>query len=197
MAVGYEINGEVAPLADLGWNRPCGQMYSTVEDLNKVSSYIFFIIKCFILSHLTFIPPSSWPCSTMRPTINHSFQSPICPFHMYCRQCWGGKWACLVRRRALTLLIQYTAWQQMHVQRLLTLLTFVSASAWSTHLSGKSRNRTLDNSALLLQQCKCIHRSSERMSSGPIKDATGDKVKKTASRNKNIIIIPKGAYVSL
>ena len=41
MAVGYEINGEVAPLTDLGWNRPCGQMYSTVEDLNKVSSYIF------------------------------------------------------------------------------------------------------------------------------------------------------------
>lgn len=38
MAVGYLPNGEVAPLVDLGWNRPCGQMYSTVEDLNKVSS---------------------------------------------------------------------------------------------------------------------------------------------------------------
>ena len=55
MAVGYLINGEVAPLADLGWNRPCGQMYSTVEDLNKVSGYVFLIIKqCFIWSHLTF-----------------------------------------------------------------------------------------------------------------------------------------------
>lgn len=42
MAVGYLVNGEVAPLADLGWNRPCGQMYSTVEDLNKVSCDVFY-----------------------------------------------------------------------------------------------------------------------------------------------------------
>ena len=42
MAVGYLVNGEVAPLTDLGWNRPCGQMYSTVEDLDKVCSDVFY-----------------------------------------------------------------------------------------------------------------------------------------------------------
>lgn len=35
MATGY-INGGVAPLLNLGWNSPAGQMYSTVNDLFKV-----------------------------------------------------------------------------------------------------------------------------------------------------------------
>ena len=36
MATGY-INGGVAPLLNLGWNSPAGQMYSTVNDLFKVN----------------------------------------------------------------------------------------------------------------------------------------------------------------
>ena len=36
MAVGYEPDGSVAPLYDLGWEAPAGQMYSTIDDLNKV-----------------------------------------------------------------------------------------------------------------------------------------------------------------
>ena len=38
MAVGYDLNGSVAPLTDLGWLGPAGQMYSTVNDLAKVLS---------------------------------------------------------------------------------------------------------------------------------------------------------------
>ena len=37
MAVGYDADGSVAPLYDLGWAAPAGQMYSTVNDLMKVS----------------------------------------------------------------------------------------------------------------------------------------------------------------
>ena len=36
MAVGYEPDGSVAPLYDLGWEAPAGQMYSTTNDLTKV-----------------------------------------------------------------------------------------------------------------------------------------------------------------
>ena len=36
MAVGYDPDGSVAPLTDLGWGGPAGQMYSTVNDLAKV-----------------------------------------------------------------------------------------------------------------------------------------------------------------
>lgn len=39
MAVGYEPNGQVAPLIDLGYVAPAGQMYSTINDLNKVTIY--------------------------------------------------------------------------------------------------------------------------------------------------------------
>jgi len=38
MAVGYNNDGSVAPLYDLGWAGPAGQMYSTVNDLMKVSN---------------------------------------------------------------------------------------------------------------------------------------------------------------
>ena len=37
MAVGYEPDGSVAPLYDLGWMGPAGQMFSTTADLNTVS----------------------------------------------------------------------------------------------------------------------------------------------------------------
>ena len=37
MAVGYEPDGSVAPLYDLGWEGPAGQMFSTTSDLNAVS----------------------------------------------------------------------------------------------------------------------------------------------------------------
>lgn len=33
MATGYNPDGTVAPLYDLGWNAPCGQMYSSGADL--------------------------------------------------------------------------------------------------------------------------------------------------------------------
>lgn len=36
MAVGYNADGSVAPLYDLGWLGPAGQMVSTTDDLNKV-----------------------------------------------------------------------------------------------------------------------------------------------------------------
>ena len=36
MAVGYEPDGSVAPLYDFGWKGPGDQMYSTINDLNKV-----------------------------------------------------------------------------------------------------------------------------------------------------------------
>ena len=36
MATGYNADGSVAPLTDLGWIAPAGQMYSTTNDLNKV-----------------------------------------------------------------------------------------------------------------------------------------------------------------
>ena len=36
MAVGYTPNGDEAPLINLGYISPAGQMYSTINDLNKV-----------------------------------------------------------------------------------------------------------------------------------------------------------------
>jgi len=36
MATGYIGDGIKAPLINLGWNSPAGQMYSTVNDLLKV-----------------------------------------------------------------------------------------------------------------------------------------------------------------
>ena len=41
MATGYIGGGEKAPLIDLGWNAPAGQMYSTINDLLKVCSTNF------------------------------------------------------------------------------------------------------------------------------------------------------------
>ena len=52
MAVGYWIpavggqGSEEAPLIDLGWIGPTGQMYSTTADLNKVSASIYKWQKC-------------------------------------------------------------------------------------------------------------------------------------------------------
>ncbi len=37
MAVGYNPDGSVAALTDLGWEAPAGQMFSTTDDLNKVA----------------------------------------------------------------------------------------------------------------------------------------------------------------
>ena len=52
MAVGYWIpvfgqESEEAPLIDLGWIGPTGQMYSTTADLNKVRNLytLEFLIK--------------------------------------------------------------------------------------------------------------------------------------------------------
>ena len=40
MAVGYNSNdGSVATLINLGWDSPSGQMYSNLDDINKVSLY--------------------------------------------------------------------------------------------------------------------------------------------------------------
>ena len=41
VAVGYYPNGTVAPLYDLGWEAPAGQMYSSITDLNKVCDASF------------------------------------------------------------------------------------------------------------------------------------------------------------
>ena len=38
MAVGYNIDGSPAVLADLGWVSPAGQMYSSTRDLDTVST---------------------------------------------------------------------------------------------------------------------------------------------------------------
>lgn len=47
MAVGYELDGSVAPLYDLGWEGPAGQMYSTINDLNKV--FILAKVMCMLV----------------------------------------------------------------------------------------------------------------------------------------------------
>ncbi|CAI8001938.1 Putative beta-lactamase-like 1 [Geodia barretti] len=39
MAVGYEPDGSVAPLYDLGWESPAGQMFSTTADLNTLAAF--------------------------------------------------------------------------------------------------------------------------------------------------------------
>ena len=39
MATGYNTDGSEAPLYDLGWAAPAGQMYSTVNDLMKVTCF--------------------------------------------------------------------------------------------------------------------------------------------------------------
>jgi len=36
MATGYISGGIKAPLVNLGWDAPAGQMYSTINDLLKV-----------------------------------------------------------------------------------------------------------------------------------------------------------------
>lgn len=41
MAVGYGPDGSIAPLIDIGWEAPAGQMYSTVNDLNKLSEFFY------------------------------------------------------------------------------------------------------------------------------------------------------------
>ena len=40
MATGYNAQGDEAFTYDLGWVAPAGQMYSTVNDLMKVTSYV-------------------------------------------------------------------------------------------------------------------------------------------------------------
>ncbi|XP_003387189.1 PREDICTED: putative beta-lactamase-like 1 [Amphimedon queenslandica] len=41
MAVGYTPDGDEAPLIDLGYISPAGQMYSTINDLNKLSQFFY------------------------------------------------------------------------------------------------------------------------------------------------------------
>ena len=38
--MGYINGGIKAPLVNLGWDAPAGQMYSTVDDLLKVATYV-------------------------------------------------------------------------------------------------------------------------------------------------------------
>ena len=40
MATGYNADGSIAVLADLGWISPAGQMFSTTRDLDIVSDII-------------------------------------------------------------------------------------------------------------------------------------------------------------
>ena len=53
MAVGYEPDGSVAPLYDLGWEGPAGQMYSTINDLNKVllinANSMCILVHCSVM----------------------------------------------------------------------------------------------------------------------------------------------------
>ena len=37
LAVGYLPNGDPEPVYDIGWWAPAAQMYSTLQDLNKVN----------------------------------------------------------------------------------------------------------------------------------------------------------------
>ena len=37
MATGYSVDGSAAPLLDLGWISPAGQMFSSTRDLDIVS----------------------------------------------------------------------------------------------------------------------------------------------------------------
>ena len=39
MATGYISGGAKAPLVNLRWDAPAGQMYSTINDLLKVATY--------------------------------------------------------------------------------------------------------------------------------------------------------------
>lgn len=52
MATGYMSGGIRAPLVNLGWDAPAGQMYSTINDLLKVHSYI-----CTYVMNLYYIFP--------------------------------------------------------------------------------------------------------------------------------------------
>ena len=47
MATGYNVDGSVALLTDLGWIAPAGQMYSTINDLNKVYYLTWFVYPVF------------------------------------------------------------------------------------------------------------------------------------------------------
>lgn len=59
MAVGYNTDGSKAPLYDLGWAGPSGQMYSTVNDLMKV--YALYVYVYVRYKEIT--------CSIIRPDI--------------------------------------------------------------------------------------------------------------------------------
>ena len=44
MATGYNVDGSAAPLIDLGWISPAGQMFSSTRDLDIVSLHVTIII---------------------------------------------------------------------------------------------------------------------------------------------------------
>ena len=50
MATGYISGGIKAPLVNLGWDAPAGQMYSTIIDLLKVQ-YVIYIRHCVDYLH--------------------------------------------------------------------------------------------------------------------------------------------------
>ena len=56
MATGYNTDGSEAPLYDLGWAAPAGQMYSTVNDLMKVRWFSLCDYGCchFLVACLKF-----------------------------------------------------------------------------------------------------------------------------------------------
>ena len=42
MATGYNVDGSAAPLIDLGWISPAGQMFSSARDLGMVSLHVSY-----------------------------------------------------------------------------------------------------------------------------------------------------------
>ena len=46
MATGYDVQGNEESAFNLGWAGPAGQMYSTLNDLMKVCTYMVIIAIC-------------------------------------------------------------------------------------------------------------------------------------------------------
>ncbi len=43
MATGYNLDGSAAPLLDIGWISPAGQMFSSAKDLDRVSVHLYTV----------------------------------------------------------------------------------------------------------------------------------------------------------
>ena len=59
MATGYIGGGEKAPLIDLGWYAPTGQMYSTVNDLLKVALTLYLLLYPAALTLYLLLHPAA------------------------------------------------------------------------------------------------------------------------------------------